>query len=78
MQNCSHGEAPIIKGDKYYVSQSPKTEIKNDSMKDILYVPDVGSLMYVHIYTRPDIVYTVSCFDFDVLLEFFIGKQPKS
>lgn len=32
MQNYSPGEASTIKGDKYSVSQSPKTEIENDSI----------------------------------------------
>lgn len=33
MQNCSHGEGPIIEGDEHSVSRSPKTKMKRTYQK---------------------------------------------
>lgn len=43
MQNHLTDEAPIIKGDNYVVSQSPKTDLEKDSVKVILYASAIGS-----------------------------------
>lgn len=45
-KETSPGEAPIIRGDKYSVSQSPKTDVEKKSMKDNPYASSVGSLMH--------------------------------
>lgn len=35
MHNCSPGEAPFIKGNKFSMSQSPTNEIEKELMKHI-------------------------------------------
>lgn len=40
-RNCSLSKAPIIKGNKYYVFQNPKTDIEKGSMTNIPYASDV-------------------------------------
>lgn len=53
-QTCLPGEVSIIKADKYSFSQSPKTEIEEDSMKDIACTYVVGTLLYAQLCIRPD------------------------
>lgn len=60
VQNCLPGEALIVKGDKYSVSQCPKAELEKDAMKYIPYASAISSLMYAQVCTPLDIAYTVS------------------
>ncbi|XP_070005939.1 secreted RxLR effector protein 161-like [Nicotiana tabacum] len=63
MKNCSPIVAPIIKGDKFSLNQCPQNALEKEQMKDIPYASLVGSLMYVQVYTRPDIAFTVRMLD---------------
>lgn len=47
MHNCLPNETPIVKGDKFSRSQSPKSEIAKESIKHIPHAFVVASLMYV-------------------------------
>jgi hypothetical protein len=59
MKNCSPSVAPIVKGDKFNLSQCPKNEFEREQMKNIPYASVVGSLMYAQVCTRPDIAFAV-------------------
>ena len=59
MQDCSPSVAPIVKGDRFSLSQCPKNDFERESMKNIPYASAVGSLMYAQVCTRPDIAYAV-------------------
>ncbi len=59
MKNCSTSVAPIVKGDKFSLSQYPKNSLKIKSIKNIPYASAVGSLVYLEVCTRPDIGFAV-------------------
>ncbi|KAL0410471.1 UNVERIFIED_CONTAM: Retrovirus-related Pol polyprotein from transposon TNT 1-94 [Sesamum latifolium] len=59
MSACSSTAAPIVKGDKFGIHQSPQNSLEENQMKNIPYASVVGSLMYVQVYTRPDIAFAV-------------------
>ncbi|KAL0349400.1 UNVERIFIED_CONTAM: Retrovirus-related Pol polyprotein from transposon TNT 1-94 [Sesamum angustifolium] len=59
MSACSSTVAPIVKGDKFGIHQSPQNSLEENQMKNIPYAPIVGSLMYVQVCTRPDIAFAV-------------------
>ncbi|WJX19405.1 hypothetical protein P8452_09107 [Trifolium repens] len=59
MKDCSPSVAPIVKGDKFNLSQCPKNEFEREQMKNIPYASVVGSLMYAQVCTRPDIAFAV-------------------
>ena len=46
MKDCSLGDPPIAKGDKFSVSQYPKNELEQKEMQKFPYWLTVGSLMY--------------------------------
>ena len=60
MHNCKFGDVPVVKGDKFSLSQCPKNDLEEESMKNIPYASVVGSLMYAQVCTRPDIAFAVS------------------
>ncbi|KAM1268909.1 hypothetical protein COP2_001190 [Malus domestica] len=60
MENCSGGELPIGKGDKFSSDQCPKNDLERDIMKIKPYASLVGSLMYVQVCTRSDLAFAVS------------------
>ncbi|KAL0299968.1 UNVERIFIED_CONTAM: Secreted RxLR effector protein [Sesamum angustifolium] len=51
--------APIVKGDKFGIHQSPQNSLEENQMKNVPYASVVGSLMYVQVCTRPDIAFAV-------------------
>ena len=51
--------SPIVKGAMFSLDQCPKSDIEWEQMRDIPYASAVGSLMYAHVCTIPDIVYVV-------------------
>ncbi|RVW47128.1 Retrovirus-related Pol polyprotein from transposon TNT 1-94 [Vitis vinifera] len=59
MKDCSPSVSPIVKGDRFNLNQCSKNDLKNEQMKNILYVFAVGSLMYAQVYTRPNIAFAV-------------------
>ncbi|XP_073067254.1 secreted RxLR effector protein 161-like [Primulina eburnea] len=59
MKDCSSSIAPVVKGDKFNLSQCPKNDLEREQMKNILYASAVGSLMYAQVCTRPDIAFIV-------------------
>ena len=59
MQSCSSGKVLIVKGDRFSKGQCPQNDIGRDQMKTFFYSSIVGSLMYVQVCTRPDIVFVV-------------------
>ena len=59
MKNCSTSVAPIVKGDKFSLSQCSKNSLEIDSMKNIPYASIVGSLVYLEVCTRPDIGFVI-------------------
>ena len=59
MQNCKPGNTPVAKGDKFSLSQCPKSNLEIQEMQKIPYASAIGSLMYAQVCTRPDIAYIV-------------------
>ena len=59
MRNCSTSVAHIVKGDKFNLSQCPKNSLELESMKNIPFAFAVGSLVYLEVCTKPDIVFAV-------------------
>lgn len=59
MGNCSPSVAPIVKGDKFSLSQCPRNNLEKELMVNIPYAYVVGSLMYAQVCTRPDIAFAV-------------------
>ena len=57
MQECKSGDTPIVKGDKFSLSQCPKGNLEIQEIQTIPYMPVVGSLMYAQVCTRPDIAF---------------------
>ena len=59
MKDCSSGDTPVAKGDKFSLTQCPKNNLKIEEMQKIPYASAVGSLMYAQACTRPDIAFIV-------------------
>lgn len=59
MKNCSPSVAPIMKGDKFHLDQSPKNDFEREQISNIPYASTVGSLMYAQVCTRPDIAFAI-------------------
>lgn len=59
MSECSPNAAPILKGDKFSLSQCPKNALEKEQMTSIPYASAVGSLMHALVCTRPDIAFAV-------------------
>ncbi|TQE12286.1 hypothetical protein C1H46_001939 [Malus baccata] len=57
MENCSCGQVPVNKGDKFSKSQCPRTDLETEKMQGKPYASLVGSLMYATICTRPDLAF---------------------
>ncbi|KAL0359256.1 UNVERIFIED_CONTAM: Retrovirus-related Pol polyprotein from transposon TNT 1-94 [Sesamum angustifolium] len=75
MSACSSTAAPIVKGDKFGIHQSPQNSLEENQMKNIPYASVVGSLMYVQVCTRPDIAFAVGMLGrYQSIQELNIGK----
>ena len=59
MKNCSPSPAPMVKGDRSSLDQCPRNNLKWEKMRDTPYASAIGSLMYAHVCTRPNIAYVV-------------------
>lgn len=60
MENCSCGEVPMVKGEKFSTNQCPRNELEKKSMEH--YASVMGSLMYAQTCTRPDLSFCSQCF----------------
>ncbi|KAL6223034.1 hypothetical protein ACLB2K_006424 [Fragaria x ananassa] len=63
MENCSGGDLPMSKGDKFNKSQCPENDFEKNAMKNKPYTSLAGSLMYAQVCSRPDIAFVVSMLD---------------
>lgn len=59
MDKCSTSPFQIQKRDKFSLMQCPKNDMERKQMEAIPYAFVVGSLMYGHTCTRPDISFVV-------------------
>ena len=59
MKDCSLGDPPIAKGDKFSLNQYSKNELEQKEMEKFPYGLIVGSLMYAQVCTHLDITYIV-------------------
>ena len=59
VQKCKPGDVAVIKGDKFYKNQCPKSEFEKVKMKDKPFDSALGSLMYAQDCTRPNIAFIV-------------------
>ncbi|XP_073295904.1 secreted RxLR effector protein 161-like [Primulina huaijiensis] len=57
MKDFSPSVVPVVKGDTFNLDQFPKNDFEKEQMKNIPYVFTIGSLMYAHVYIRPDFAY---------------------
>ena len=55
MSSCSSSEVSIAKDDKFSKFQYPRNEIERNHMRKIPYTSAVDNLMYVQVYTHPNI-----------------------
>lgn len=62
MQSCASTYAPVIKGDRFGLFQSPVNQLGIDRMKGIPYASAVGSLMYAQVSTRPNLAFVTEMF----------------
>lgn len=62
MENCSGHDVPIVKGDKFSLSQSPMTVTDHgiQVIKDKPYASLVGRVMYAQVCTRNDLAFASS------------------
>ncbi|KAG8503365.1 hypothetical protein CXB51_001337 [Gossypium anomalum] len=70
--SCRPGDTPVAKGDKFSLTQCPKSNLKTQEMKKIPYASAIGSLMYAQrikdymlTYKRSDLLEVVGYSDFD-------------
>jgi hypothetical protein len=59
MHECSPTPVPFTKGDKLGIFQSLRNQLEINQMKSIPYALAVGSIMYVQVYTRPDLTFVI-------------------
>jgi len=64
-------KVPIPVGVNLSVEQCPKTQEEEEDMSRVPYASEVGSLMYVMVYTIPDITHAVR------VLSRFMSKPRK-
>ncbi|XP_057948253.1 secreted RxLR effector protein 161-like [Malania oleifera] len=59
MKDCHPGDTPITKGERFSLSQCPKTVVENKEVQKIPYASVVRSLMYAQVCMRPNLAYIV-------------------
>ncbi|XP_052487949.1 secreted RxLR effector protein 161-like [Gossypium raimondii] len=57
VQSCRPGDTPAAKGDKFSLTQCPKSNLEIQEMQKIPHTSPVGSLMYVQVCMCPNIMY---------------------
>jgi hypothetical protein len=60
MHDSKKGFIPMSSGINLSKTQSPSTNEERDRMCDIPYASEIGSIMYVMLCTRPDVLYALS------------------
>lgn len=60
MDNYSSGDAPIVKGNKFFKSYCSKNNLEREAMKQISYASVVGSVMCAQLCPCLDIADVVS------------------
>ncbi|KAL0445171.1 UNVERIFIED_CONTAM: Retrovirus-related Pol polyprotein from transposon TNT 1-94 [Sesamum latifolium] len=61
MNNAKTSSVPLATHFQLSKNQSPKSDTEKKHMKKVPYSNAIGSVMYLMVYTRPDIAYAVSC-----------------
>ena len=51
MSDCTPNAVPLLKGDKFSLSQCPKNDLEKEQMVSIPYASTVGSLMHALVCT---------------------------
>ena len=59
MKNYKLGDAPIVKRDKFSLSQCLKNDYKEKKMQKIPYVSAIRRLMYAQVCMQPNILYII-------------------
>ena len=59
MKDCSSGDTPVAKGDKFSLTQCPKNNFEIEEMQKIPYASAVGSLMYAQVCMHQNIAFIV-------------------
>ena len=59
MKDCSLGNTPVAKEDKFSLTQCPKNNLEIEEMQKIPYASAMGSLMYAQVCTCLDIAFIV-------------------
>lgn len=60
MDDCKASKIPIDLGVKLSKCNSPHSDVEKDELEGVPYKQLIGSLMYVALVTRPDILYAVT------------------
>ncbi|KAL0434463.1 UNVERIFIED_CONTAM: Retrovirus-related Pol polyprotein from transposon TNT 1-94 [Sesamum latifolium] len=61
MSNAKPTSMPLAAHFQLCKNQSPNSETEKERMKNIPYSNAIGSVMYLMVFTHPDIAYAVSC-----------------
>jgi hypothetical protein len=59
MADCNPAKTPLPPGQKFSVSDQPKTIEEINDMKNVPYQEALGAIMYLATCTRPDLAYTM-------------------
>ncbi len=59
MQGSKPIDTPNAKGENFSLNQCPKNDFEIQEIEKIPYASAVGSLMYIQVCTRPDIIFIV-------------------
>jgi hypothetical protein len=57
MHECSTTHVTFLKGGKLGTFQSTRNQLEINEMKSISYASAVKSIIYVQVYTRPDLAF---------------------
>lgn len=57
MQDCKRDDTPVAKGHKFSINRCLKNDFEKKKMWKISYAPAIGSIMYAHVCTQPNIMY---------------------
>ena len=76
MDLSKRGNISMLHGKHLSKSMCPKTQEERDNMSRIPYASAIGSIMYSMLYTRPDVLFSLSiAVGFRQIMEKSIGQQ---